>query len=265
MSVRCKSLPTALRALLALICLCLVAAPAVAQDEDGYDLWLRYRPLEPGWQARYAASLSMLVEGEPSPTLNAAKDELRLGLQGMLGRPIPVRRQVEGEGAIVFGTPSSSPVVASLGLSLTGLGDAGYLIRTVRAQGRRITVIAANKDVAILYGAFELLRRIQTGKPVDRLDLRRSPGLKLRLLNHWDNLDRTVERGYSGFSLWDWHKLPDYRDPRYTDYARANASIGINGTVLTNVNADAQVLTPLYLRKVAALAEVFRPFESGCT
>jgi alpha-glucuronidase len=69
-----------------------------------------------------------------------------------------------------------------------------------------------------------------------------------------------VERGYAGFSLWDWHKLPDYLDPRYTDYARANASLGINGSVLTNVNANALVLTPLYLEKAAALADVFRPY-----
>jgi len=80
------------------------------------------------------------------------------------------------------------------------------------------------------------------------------------MLNHWDNLDRTVERGYAGASLWNWHKLPGYIDPRYEDYARANASIGINGTVLTNVNANALVLTPMYLEKVAALADVFRPY-----
>ena len=80
------------------------------------------------------------------------------------------------------------------------------------------------------------------------------------MLNHWDNLDRTVERGYAGFSLWDWHKLPDYLDPRYTDYARANASLGINGTVLTNVNANATSLLPEYLAKAAALAAVFRPY-----
>ena len=84
--------------------------------------------------------------------------------------------------------------------------------------------------------------------------------VKYRILNHWDNLDRTVERGYAGFSLWDWHKLPDYIDPRYYDYARANASAGINGTVVTNVNANAQALTPLYLEKFAALAAVFRPY-----
>ncbi len=87
-----------------------------------------------------------------------------------------------------------------------------------------------------------------------------APRIRHRVLDHWDNLDRTVERGYAGFSLWDWHKLPDYRDPRYTDYARANASIGINGTVLTNVNADATSLTPPYLAKAAALADVFRPY-----
>ncbi|HAQ75545.1 MAG TPA: alpha-glucuronidase, partial [Hyphomonas sp.] len=86
------------------------------------------------------------------------------------------------------------------------------------------------------------------------------PKTKLRLLNHWDNLDRHVERGYAGQSIWDWHRLPDYLDPKYTDYARANASIGLNGVSLTNVNADATVLTAPYLEKVAALADVFRPY-----
>ena len=80
------------------------------------------------------------------------------------------------------------------------------------------------------------------------------------MLNHWDNLDRTVERGYAGFSIWDWHRLPTYIDQRYIDYARANASIGINAVVLTNVNANAIILTPAYLEKVKKLADVFRPY-----
>jgi len=79
-------------------------------------------------------------------------------------------------------------------------------------------------------------------------------------LNHWDNLNRYVERGYAGISIWNWHTLPGYIDQRYIDYARANASIGINGTVLTNVNANAMILTKPYLEKVAALADVFRPY-----
>ena len=73
-------------------------------------------------------------------------------------------------------------------------------------------------------------------------------------------MNRTVERGYAGFSLWNWHTLPGYIDQRYIDYARANASIGINGTVLTNVNANATTLTKPYLEKVKALADVYRTY-----
>ena len=114
-----------------------------------------------------------------------------------------------------------------------------------RLQGRRVTVIAARSDVGLLYGSFAWLRAAQTGADLARLNERSSPRLSLRLLNHWDNLDRSVERGYAGASIWDWWKLPALRDARYTDYARANASLGINGTVLNNVNAKAESLTVL--------------------
>src|SRR5690606_27286168 len=136
----------------------------------------------------------------------------------------------------------------------------GYLIRSMPIDGNAATVVAANTDAGALYGAFHLLRLLQTRQPVDALDLRESPKVKLRVLNHWDDLNRHVERGYSGQSIWDWHRLPGWLDPRYTDYARANASIGINGTVLNNVNANAQILTPMYLDKVAALAGVMRAY-----
>ena len=82
----------------------------------------------------------------------------------------------------------------------------------------------------------------------------------LRILNHWDNPDGTVERGYAGCSLWNWEELPGTLSPRYEAYARANASVGINGTVLNNVNASPQVLATGSLEKVKALADVFRPY-----
>ena len=77
------------------------------------------------------------------------------------------------------------------------------------------------------------------------------------MLNHWDNTNGTIERGYAGESLWKWYELPATVDPRYRDYARANASLGINGTVVNNVNASARFLTAEYIEKVAALANVF--------
>ena len=140
------------------------------------------------------------------------------------------------------------------------LGREGYLIRSVVVDGHAATAIVANQDVGVLYGAFHFLRLLQTRQSSAALDVREAPRVQLRVLNHWDNLDGHVERGYAGASIWDWHKLPDWIDPRYTDYARANASLGINGTVLNNVNSNALSLSPMYLEKAAALARVFRPY-----
>ena len=250
-----------MRFLLALQLLCLAmltAGPASA--EEGSDLWLRYRPVEAQWQARYRPLVASIAVPGESPTLRAARDELERGITGLLGVRPRFQSSTSKSGVITVGTPHTSPDIARLKLPLARLGPEGYLIRSVRMRGQPATVIAANSDRGALYGTFHLLRLIQTHQPIDRLDIGSTPKVQLRLLNHWDNLDRTVERGYAGFSLWDWHKLPGWRDNRYTNYARANASIGINGTVLNNVNSNAQILTPLYLEKVAALADTFRPY-----
>jgi len=240
--------------------LVLLGAANYAVAEDGYDLWLRYRPIEAASMQRYAGVATALVAGTASPTLAVTQAELQRGLGGLLNRQIPVEAAVAHDGIIVFGTPQSSPVIAELKLDLSSLGDEGYAIRSMSIAGHKATVIAANTDHGVLYGAFHLLRLIQTRAPVEALAISERPHVQHRVLNHWDNLDRSVERGYAGASLWDWHKLPDYLDPRYTDYARANASLGINGTVLNNVNANALSLTPMYLEKTAALANVFRPY-----
>ena len=228
--------------------------------EDGYDLWLRYRAIEPSVQASASYRVSALVAGNRSETLEAAAAELKLGLRGLLGREPETAASVTQADSLVFGTPRSSQIVAGLELPLADLGPEGYLIRSVKIGGHEATVIAANGDVGVLYGAFHYLRLLQTRQPLEALNISSRPRTQVRLLNHWDNLDRHVERGYAGESIWDWHKLPDWRDPRYTDYARANASIGVNGAVLTNVNANATSLTPEYIAKTKALAAVLRPY-----
>jgi alpha-glucuronidase len=231
-----------------------VLLPGAARAEDGYELWLRYHPVEPAWRERYAPLTAQVSVAGDSATLAAARTELQRGLDGLVGKRPGVG------GVVIAGTPSSSRTVAQLRLPLTGLGDEGYLIRSVMLERRRAIVIAANSDRGVLYGAFAFLRLLQTRRPIEALDLRDAPQLKLRILDHWDNLDRHVERGYSGESIWDWQKLPGWKDPRYTDYARANASIGVNGAVLNNVNSNATILTPAWLEKVAALADVLRPW-----
>ncbi|HLP10093.1 MAG TPA: alpha-glucuronidase family glycosyl hydrolase [Opitutaceae bacterium] len=234
-----------LRSLLRSPLLLLLMLAALARGEDGYRLWLRYEPVtDPALRAEYADAFAELVLSTPtgadSPTLAAARAELVAGLRGLLGREVAVR------------VAQSTRVIAG--------GPDAYALRVERDGSSRL-VISANNDLGALYGAFALLRQIQTARPVAELDgLASAPRIKRRLLNHWDNLDGFVERGYAGFSIWDWPKLPEVIDPRYTDYARACASIGLNGAVLNNVNANATILTAPYLEKIAALAAVFRPY-----
>jgi alpha-glucuronidase len=216
-----------------------------ARAEDDYRLWLRYDRLtnEPLRQA-YAGAWDEIVLASASQqqqaTLDVAREELINGLTGLLG-VVPT---------VSFGGSGLNPQ----------LGEDGYQIATSRDGGRRRVIITSNREAGVLYGAFALLRHIQSGQSLETLPATSVPKIQRRILNHWDNLNRTVERGYAGFSIWEWHLLPDYLSPRYRDYARANASIGINGTVLTNVNANALVLTEPWLERVAALADVFRPY-----
>lgn len=231
--------------------------------EDGYELWLRYAPIEDApVRDAYRAAVTHIASSATTPALAIAQQELTNGLARLLGVAVPLADRVDRPGALVIGTPAHSPLIAVLSLEsdLKPVGDEGYIIRSAFFQGYPCTVIAATTDIGVLYGTFHFLRLVQTHQPVHDLHLVSVPRIRLRMLNHWDNLDGTIERGYAGFSLWDWHKLPDYLSPRYTDYARANASIGINGTVLTNVNANALILTRQYLDKVAALAGIFRPY-----
>jgi alpha-glucuronidase len=230
--------------------------------ENGYELWMRYKPVSEPNLSAYRQRISEVQLNGSSPVINVVKEELSMALPGLLKTTIPFVTAAGKNGALIIGTPSQSSLIAGLGFqsALGKLGEEGYIIATKTVSGKNCTIITANTDQGILYGTFHFLRLLQTLQPIQTLSITTAPLVKLRLLNHWDNLNRTVERGYAGFSLWNWHQLPGYLDQRYKDYARANASIGINGTVLTNVNANATVLTREYLEKVAALANVFRPY-----
>ena len=126
---------------------------------------------DPALLAEYRATGAQIVVAGGGPTLDAARDELVRGLSGLLGAAPPVARSVSTDGAIVVGTPRTSTVIRSLPLAadLLGLGREGYVIRTTRIAGRRVTVIAGNDEVGALYGTFALLRRMQTHQPVRAL------------------------------------------------------------------------------------------------
>ncbi|WP_313333045.1 alpha-glucuronidase family glycosyl hydrolase [Sphingobium yanoikuyae] len=232
----------------------LIGAPR-AWAEDGYDLWLRNVPADPAAAQQIGANARSIVGGA-SPTLTIARQELQRGIAGLTGTTVPLTATVQ-QGAILLQSAAQQDKPS---VPTDGLGADGYAIRTMTVAGKPVTVIAGATDVGVLHGAYAWLRLARTGAALDRIDMRSAPRIGLRLLNHWDNLDGTVERGYAGQSIWDWWRLPDYKGPRYTDYARANASLGINGTVLNNVNAKSDSLTAAYIAKAAALADLFRPY-----
>lgn len=238
---------------------------AHAAGEDGYDLWLRYRPLPAARRAALQAAATGIATPDDTPTVRAAEAELKRGLAGLLGRApdtIPAAAQPRA-GAVVLARaalPAGLSDAEAVRRDLATLGAEGYVVRRARVNGKPVTLIAANTDIGLLYGSFAWLRQLQLGAAPDRIALVDKPALPLRVLDHWDNLDRTVERGYAGESIWNWWELPGIIDPRYTDYARANASIGINGTVLNNVNAKAEVLGAAFIAKTAAIANVLRPY-----
>jgi alpha-glucuronidase len=231
------------RLLLILVLVTLTVGELVA--EDGSRLWLRYdRFLWKKVRESFSDHLQTIVlqtpTGMDSEVLKAAEDELTRAMDGMIDH-----------------TPR---VYFAAGEASADLGYDGFAVKKVTVDGRVGVRITANSDAGVLYGAFDLLRRIQLRESVENLDYTSTPKIARRVLNHWDDLNRFVERGYAGFSLWEWPYLPDVRSPRYRDYGRALASLGINGSVITSVNANALVLTPEYLVKVAALADEFRPW-----
>ncbi|WP_373802986.1 alpha-glucuronidase [Bacteroides heparinolyticus] len=188
--------------------------------ENGSRLWLR--------QSGGAGASVEVLSRHASATLNIAAEELRQSWRGN-----PVILTIEKDKALAA---DGFKIVCSEGK-----------IRVISPTG-----------TGLLYAAYHLLRLQESGQAI--ASTTENPAYTLRILNHWDNTDRTVERGYAGESLWDWEKLPHTLSESYKDYARANASIGINGTVLNNVNASPEILSAEYLNKVKALADVFRPY-----
>lgn len=193
-------------------------------SEDGSRLWLRYDTVSVRKQ---------IDKGIDSPVMRLAENELSTFWKG---------------GKVSLQLMADSEYFA--------LGKDGYTINVENGT----TVLRSMSETGLLYAAYHLLRLQACGEDCSRLDIKEKPLNDIRILNHWDNPDGTIERGYAGRSLWKWDELPAKISPRYAEYARANASIGINGTVLNNVNASPEALSSDNLKKVKTLADIFRPY-----
>ena len=226
---------------------CLLAASLHA--ESGHDSWLRYERV-PGNVALPAVVTAM----RDAPLLQSARAELIRGLRGMTGSILRSVSGVPGESAIILGTFAET---GAWNVS-AALPEDGYVVRTVEQGGMRHIVIAAPNDRGVLYGAFALLRKIALGESIANLNETQQPRTAIRWVNHWDNLDGTIERGYGGRSIF-WDSIRARADlARVNDYGRMLASLGINGASINNVNVNPRILASDFLPEVARIADVLR-------
>ncbi len=228
--------------------------------KNGYELWLSYAPYDKNCTDKYRDKIKSVYTALGSEILNAVSDEIELAFSSIFKEYFLLERssivKYHPESLLIAPFDHLDEDICEM-LSLVNLpsGD-GYSIIKIRDS----ILITGLTDIGVLYGCFYFLRLLQTGKSIDNLSITSSPSVKYRLLNHWDNLDGSVERGYAGKSLWKWGELPCSIDSRYKDYARACASIGINGAVLNNVNTQVYILSQEYLEKAAVIASVLRHY-----
>ena len=212
------------------------------QPNEGSSLWLNKKTYQ---------SCQVNMDGiNKDATLAIAQDELSKYYQGK-------------EVSIIINTS----LHLGEGFQLTATSNTDNI-----SSDANVSIIAST-SIGALYGAYELLRSQATGHlaNISHLSKTEQPAVSLRILNHWDNLDGSVERGYAGKSIWKWDEIKLDKNgkaksiskslhDRLITYARANASIGINGSVLNNVNASPRMMTAEYINKVKVIANILRPY-----
>ncbi len=233
-------------------------APA---PEDGYRAWLRYKEIDDeSSRAELRCRFTNVVIDSDSNTAGIICKEITEALSSMLAQPVP-KHSIISKGSIVVGVFESTRIKELLpepeGHSL---GGDGFVIRSVTSNNMPVTVIASRTEVGCLYATFALLRSIQTRDMTFPIWMTEKPKNSLRILAHSDYMNGDVSRGYQGKSLWQWQSLPYNVNPRLDDYARLNASTGLNGVVINAVDAVPTYLSIENIIKLAALADKFRPY-----
>ncbi len=227
--------------------------------DDGHELWLRYRRVKSAPRdAEYRALARQLVVGGTSATAAAIRAELDVGLMGLLGAAPPHTTALTETGAIVVGTPGTSPLVQQLGLGaqLDALGDEGFVIRETTIGGAAVVVVASRSEIGALYGTFRLLATMQREDPLS--DVADAPAHTQRVLENWVQWS-AAKGSYAGASIFKFSQLPGFVHPRYRDLGRALASVGIN-VVTFGVGGQPDFLRTENLLRLKALADVLRPY-----
>jgi alpha-glucuronidase len=245
------------------VLLCSVSALAIrSRAETGYDAWLRYERIDDAMvKKNYDQSLpAVVVSLGNSEVIQSARNELIRGVRGMLGRTLRIETALPDENAILLGTFDEIKKMVPTFNAPTDLKADGFCLGTVKAGSCQHLIITAPNERGVLYGTFTWLRKLSPQGPGAILGEKESPYVPVRLVNQWDNLNGTIERGYGGKSIFFENDNVVTNLSRVRDYGRLLASVGINGCCVNNVNANPRVLTVEFLPQLARLAQAFRPW-----
>jgi alpha-glucuronidase len=225
--------------------------------EKAYDCWLAYRRLEYPVAKRYQAICSKVVVMGQSAVMDAAVEELKRGIGGILEVEPRILSASADVRALALGVDRENMAIPEK--EVEALRNDGFIIK---GQNDGI-LIAGKTDRGILYGTFSFLRSLQTGMSPDALSRIENPAAGIRMINHWDNMDGSIERGYAGNSIFFRNNQFISDKGRVKDYARLLASVGINGVSINNVNVhdqETRLITKDLLPEVALLADIFRNY-----
>lgn len=236
------------------------------EQENSYNCWLQYKQIDDQrWRDHYLPyCLNLAFIGESS-ILESASNEMAYGIESMLEEEPTISTALSNDSTIILGTYENIKLedydIPSN--ALEKLNEDGYLIKSVNQGKRERIVVIGKSDKGVLYGSFHLLRFIQTRKPIDNLNLADAPKNQIRMLNQWDNMDGSIERGYSGESIFYNNNTFTEDLNRIRDYARMLSSVGINAISINNVNVwkvETNLITSELLPKVQDVAYIFRSY-----
>ncbi len=229
--------------------------------ETGRAAWLRYAALDSAALRQYANVVPDAVTVFGSDELErSGRNEVLLGVRGLLGKSLKMEGTVPKEGAILLGTLAEIHAGVPAITLPAALDTDGFWLKSTTVGSAHYLVVAGGDARGVLYGSFALMRKIALGADLKALDEKQAPYAPVRWVNEWDNLIGTIERGYGGASIfWDaGHARADMT--RVAEYGRLLASLGINGCAISNVNADPKILSPDFIPEIAKIADALRPW-----
>ncbi|MBT2657132.1 alpha-glucuronidase [Bacillus sp. ISL-18] len=233
--------------------------------KESYAAWLQYTKIDDaelaGEYLKWAGNIHSLAG---SAVVDSALNELNTAFSSMLDIQPQLSSGVSYKNRILLATKKESTMLdGNIDVDFDQINEDGYMIKSVVTDTSSTIFLLGKRDVGVLYAAFHLLRLMQNREKINKLNIVESPKNQLRMINQWDNMDGSIERGYAGKSIFYKDDVFSEELNRIQDYARLLSSVGINGISINNVNVhqvETNLITSSLLPKVAEVASIFRAY-----